>query len=74
MTNQKRLADANDFKVGRRGVARRGTASPGHRRLRPMRSSDVRRPNEYPVYCCRADKDQTATSLCQEVRAGRWTI
>src|SRR3984957_10449464 len=25
--------------------------------------------NGYPVYCCRADKDQTATSLCQEVRA-----
>jgi hypothetical protein len=26
--------------------------------------------NEYPVYCCRVDKDQIATSLCQEVRAG----
>jgi hypothetical protein len=24
---------------------------------------------DYPVYCCRADKDQTAISLCQEVRA-----
>ena len=24
---------------------------------------------EYPVYCCRADRDQTASPLCQEVRA-----
>ena len=24
---------------------------------------------DYPVYCCRADKDQTGVSLCQEVRA-----
>ena len=24
---------------------------------------------DYPVYCCRADKDQAGVSLCQEVRA-----
>lgn len=24
---------------------------------------------DYPVYCCRADRDQAAESLCQEVRA-----
>ena len=24
---------------------------------------------DYPVYCCRADRDQRGTALCQEVRA-----
>ena len=24
---------------------------------------------DYPVYCCRADRDQRSSALCQEVRA-----
>lgn len=75
MTNQKRLSDnANDSKVGRRGVPRRGAAllqgvavcARCGRRMSVRYSGPY---NDYPVYCCRADKDQTATSLCQEVRA-----
>jgi DNA invertase Pin-like site-specific DNA recombinase len=75
MSNQKRLWDnANDSKVGRRGVPRKGSAllqgvaSCGRcgRRM-SMRYSGPH--NDYPVYCCRADKDQAATPLCQEVRA-----
>ena len=75
MSNQKRLWDnANDFKVGRRGIQRKGAAllqgiahcgRCGHRMT--IRYSGPR--NDYPVYCCRADKDQLATPLCQEVRA-----
>src|ERR1700731_4485168 len=75
MTNQKRLSDnANDSKVGRRGVPRRGAAllqgvavcARCGRRMSVRYSGPY---NNYPVYCFRADKDQTATSLCQEVRA-----
>src|SRR3984885_13774327 len=75
MTNQKRLSDnANDSKVGRRGVPGRGAAllqgvavcARCGRRMSVRYSGPY---NDYPVYCCRADKDQTATSLCQEVRA-----
>ena len=76
MANQKRLSDnANDSKAGRRGVARKGMAllqgiavcGRCGRRMSVRYSGPN---NEYPVYCCRADKDQTATCLCQEVRAG----
>jgi DNA invertase Pin-like site-specific DNA recombinase len=75
MSNQKRLLDnANSPKVGRRGAPRKGAAllqgiascgRCGHRMS--VRYSG---PNsDYPVYCCRADQEQTMTPLCQEVRA-----
>lgn len=75
MSNQKRLSDnANDSKLGHRGVPRKGAAllhgivscgRCGHRMS--VRYSGPH--NDYPVYCCRADKHQTATPMCQEVRA-----
>lgn len=76
MANQKRLSDnANGSKVGSRGAARKGMAllqgiavcGRCGRRMSVRYSGPN---NEYPVYCCRADKDQTAVPLCQEVRAG----
>jgi DNA invertase Pin-like site-specific DNA recombinase len=76
MANQRRLSDnANGSKAGRRGVARKGMAllqgiavcGRCGRRMSVRYSGPN---NEYPVYCCRADKDQTAVPLCQEVRAG----
>jgi len=76
MANQKRLSDnANGSKAGRRGVARKGTAllqgiavcGCCGRRMSVRYSGPH---SNHPVYCCRADKDQTAASLCQEVRAG----
>ena len=76
MANQKRLSDnANGSKAGRRGVARKGMAllqgiAVCGRCGRRMSVRYSGPDNEYPVYCCRADKDQTATCLCQEVRAG----
>ena len=76
MANQKRLSDnANGSKAGRRGVPRKGMALLQGIAIcgRCGRRMSVRYSgpdNEYPVYCCRADKDQTASCLCQEVRAG----
>jgi hypothetical protein len=75
MSNQKRLLDnTNDSKDGRRGVPRKGAAllqgiaicGRCGRRMSVRYSGPY---NDYPVYCCRADKDQIATPLCQEVRA-----
>jgi len=75
MSNQKRLLDnANDSKVGRRGVPRKGAAllqgiaicGRCGRRMH-MRYSGPHA--DYPVYCCRVDKDQAGTPICQEVRA-----
>jgi DNA invertase Pin-like site-specific DNA recombinase len=76
MTNQKRLSDnASGSKAGRRGVPRKGMAllqgiAACGRCGRRMSVRYSGPNNEYPVYCCRADKDQTAVPLCQEVRAG----
>ena len=75
MANQRRLSDnANGYKAGHRGAPRKGAAllqgiavcGRCGRRM-SLRYSGPH--NDYPVYCCRADKDQIATSLCQEVRA-----
>ena len=75
MANQRRLADnINRYEAGHSGVPRRGSAllqgiaicgcCGRHMSLR------YTGPNgDYPVYCCRADRDQRATALCQEVRA-----
>ena len=75
MANQKRLSDnTNDSRAAHRGAPRKGAAllqgiaicGRCGRRM-SLRYSG---PNaNYPVYCCRADKDQTAATLCQEVRA-----
>jgi len=75
MTNQKRFADnVNDSLAGHRGVPRKGAALLQGIAVcgRCGRRMSVRYSGphaDYPVYCCRADKDQTAVSLCQEVRA-----
>jgi DNA invertase Pin-like site-specific DNA recombinase len=75
MANQKRLSDnVSGSKLGRRGVPRKGAAllqgiavcGRCGRRMSVRYSGPH---NNYPVYCCRTDKDQTATPLCQEVRA-----
>jgi DNA invertase Pin-like site-specific DNA recombinase len=75
MANQRRLSDnINGSKLGHRGVPRKGAAllqgiavcGRCGRRMAVRYSGPHA---DYPVYCCRADKDQTATSLCQEVRA-----
>jgi DNA invertase Pin-like site-specific DNA recombinase len=75
MANQKRLSDnANDAVAGRRGAPRKGAAllqgvalcgQCGRRMSLRYSGPD----GDYPVYCCRSDKDQEASSLCQEVRA-----
>jgi DNA invertase Pin-like site-specific DNA recombinase len=75
MANQRRLADnINRYEAGHHGVPRKGSAL-----LQGIaicgccgRHMSVRYtgPNgDYPVYCCRTDRDQRASALCQEVRA-----
>ena len=75
MANQKRFADnVNNSRAAHRGVPRKGAALLQGIAVcgRCGRRMSVRYSGphaDYPVYCCRADKDQTAVSLCQEVRA-----
>lgn len=75
MANQRRLADnVAHFEAGHSGVPRKGAAllqgiaicGRCGRRM-SMRYTG---PNaDYPVYCCRSDRDQQGSALCQEVRA-----
>ncbi|MCP1845881.1 hypothetical protein J2R78_008915 [Bradyrhizobium sp. USDA 4538] len=75
MANQRRLADnVAHFEAGHAGVPRKGAAllqgiavcGRCGRRM-SLRYSG---PNgDYPVYCCRSDRDQQGSALCQEVRA-----
>jgi hypothetical protein len=75
MANQRRLADnVNRYEAGHSGVPRKGSAllqgiaicGRCGRRL----SLRYTGPNgDYPVYCCRVDRDQRGSALCQEVRA-----
>ncbi|MCK1705027.1 recombinase family protein [Bradyrhizobium sp. 146] len=75
MANQRRLADnVAHFEAGHAGVPRKGAAllqgiaicGRCGRRM-SMRYTG---PNaDYPVYCCRSDRDQEGSALCQEVRA-----
>ena len=75
MANQQRLEDnRNDYEAGHKGAARKGDAllqgvaiCGRCGRHMTLRYSGPRA--DYPVYCCRADRDQAAESLCQEVRA-----
>ena len=75
MANQKRFDDnVNDSLAAHRGVPRKGAAMLQGIAVcgRCGRRMSVRYSGphaDYPVYCCRADKDQTGVSLCQEVRA-----
>lgn len=75
MENQRRLADnINRYEAGRSGAPRRGAALLQGIALcgrcgRRM-SLRYRGPaGDYPVYTCRADRDQNGGALCQEVRA-----
>ena len=75
MANQRRLADnINRYAAGHAGAPRRGSALLQGIALcgRCGRRMSLRYtgPNgDYPVYCCRADRDHNAGPLCQEVRA-----
>jgi DNA invertase Pin-like site-specific DNA recombinase len=75
MTNQRRLADnVSRYKAGPTGAPRKGSAllqgiaiCGRCGRHMSLRYSGPK--GDYPVYCCRVDRDQHAGVLCQEVRA-----
>ena len=75
MANQRRLADnVNRYEAGHAGVPRKGSALLQGIAIcgRCGRRMSLRYtgPNgDYPVYCCRVDRDQRGNALCQEVRA-----
>lgn len=75
MANQQRLADnANRYAAGHPGAPRRGSAllqgiAVCGRCGRRMGLRYTGPGGDYPVYACRADRDQGAALLCQEVRA-----
>jgi DNA invertase Pin-like site-specific DNA recombinase len=75
IANQRRLADnISRYQAGHPGAPRKGLAllqgiavcGRCGRRM-GLRYSGPR--GDYPVYCCRADRDQSAAPVCQEVRA-----
>ena len=75
MTNQRRMADnVTRYEAGHAGVPRKGSALLQGIAIcgRCGRRMSLRYtgPNgDYPVYCCRSDRDQQGSALCQEVRA-----
>ena len=76
MANQRRLADNVSRYRGRasRRAAQGLGAAARHRNLRPLWTPHElallgSANSDYPVYCCRADRDQRGSALCQEVRA-----
>ena len=75
MANQRRMAhNVNHYEAGHTGAPRRGAALLQGIAIcgRCGRRMSLRYtgPNgDYPVYCCRVDRDQRASALCQEVRA-----
>lgn len=75
MENQKRLANnVNRYTVGHTGTARKGSAllqgiAICGRCGRRMSVRYTGPDGSYPVYTCRADRDQDAGPRCQEVRA-----
>jgi DNA invertase Pin-like site-specific DNA recombinase len=75
VANQRRMADnVNHYEAGHTGAPRRGAALLQGIAIcgRCGRRMSLRYtgPNgDYPVYCCRVDRDQQASALCQEVRA-----
>ena len=75
MANQRRMSDnASRYQTGHPGVPRQGSAllqgiaicGRCGRRM-SLRYSGPRA--NYPVYCCRSDRDHQSAELCQEVRA-----
>jgi DNA invertase Pin-like site-specific DNA recombinase len=75
MANQRRLADnVSRYEAGHCGAPRRGAAllqgiAVCGRCGRRMSLRYTGPNGDYPVYCCRVDRDQRAGALCQEVRA-----
>jgi hypothetical protein len=75
MANQRRMADnINRYEAGHPGAPRRGSAllqgiAICGRCSRRMCLRYTGPNGDYPVYCCRVDRDQRAGALCQEVRA-----
>lgn len=75
MANQRRLADnTNRYAAGHAGAPRRGSAllqgiAVCGRCGRRMSLRYTGPKGDYPVYCCRADRANSAAPLCQEVRA-----
>ncbi|MEK1945792.1 MAG: recombinase family protein [Ensifer adhaerens] len=75
MENQKRLTNnVNRYEAGHRGAPRKGAAllqgiAVCGRCGRQMSVRYTGPEGSYPVYTCRADRDQDAGPLCQEVRA-----
>ena len=75
MANQRRLTDnVNRYEAGHAGVPRKGSAllqgiAVCGRCGRRMSLRYTGPNGDYPVYCCRVDRDQRGSALCQEVRA-----
>ncbi len=75
MANQRRMADnVNRYEAGHPGAPRKGSAllqgiAICGRCGRRMCLRYTGPNGDYPVYCCRVDRDQRASALCQEVRA-----
>jgi DNA invertase Pin-like site-specific DNA recombinase len=75
MANQRRLADnGNRYEAGHAGVPRKGSAllqgiaicgCCGRRMTLHYSGAN----SDYPVYCCRTDRNQNGSVSCQEVRA-----
>lgn len=75
VANQKRLAqNSNSHAAGHMGIPRKGSAllqgiAVCGRCGRRMGLRYTGLNADYPVYCCRADRDMAGGPLCQEVRA-----
>ena len=75
MANQRRMADnVTCYEAGHAGVPRKGSALLQGIAIcgRCGRRMSLRYtgPNgDYPVYCCRSDRDLQGSAICQEVRA-----
>src|SRR5439155_1572659 len=75
MANQRRMADnVTCYEAGHAGVPRKGSALLQGIAICGLcgRRMSLRYtgPNgDYPVYCCRSDRDQQGSAICQEVRA-----
>ena len=75
MANQRRLADnGNRYEAGHAGVPRKGSALLQGIAIcgccgRRMTLHYSGAKSDYPVYCCRTDRNQTGSATCQEVRA-----
>jgi DNA invertase Pin-like site-specific DNA recombinase len=75
MANRRRMADnVTRYEAGHAGVPRKGSALLQGIALcgccgRRMSLRYTGPNGDYPVYCCRSDRDQQGSAMCQEVRA-----